>query len=104
MNFFGKMRRRSIKICGSAVPFPDIDMGNMDVDSMNPLNEWVKDIIPDFKVKLGDVPDIRALLDAPSVVDIREKMLNLVSNLFQKLLYLKYSKKFFILRSLSVKM
>ena len=45
-------------------------MGNMDVDSMNQLNEWVKDIIPDFKVKLGDVPDIRALLDAPSVVDI----------------------------------
>ena len=70
MNVFGKMRCRSIKICGSVVSFPDIDMGNIDVDSMNQLNEWVKDLIPDFKVKLGDVPDIRALLDAPSVVDI----------------------------------
>ena len=99
-NFLGKRRRRGIKICGSEVPFPDIDMGNMDLDSMSQLNEWVKDLVPDFKVKLGDVPDIKKLLDAPSVADIREKMLNFVSNLFKKLRYLKYAKKFFLLCSL----
>ena len=97
---FGKRRCRCIKICGSVVPFSDINMGNMDLDSTNLLNEWVKYLVPDFKVKLGDVPYIKSLLDGPSVANIREKMLNFVSNLFQTLLYLKYAKKFFILCSL----
>ena len=91
---------RSLKIgLGSVVPFPDINLGNMDLDSMNLLNEWVKDLVPDFKGKLGNVLDIKKLLDAPSVADIREKILIFGSNLFQKLLYLKYAKKFFILYS-----
>ena len=91
---------RSLKIgLGSVVPFPDINLGNMDLDSMNQLNEWVKDLVPDFKGKLGNVLDIKKLLDAPSVADIREKILIFGSNLFQKLLYLKYAKKFFILYS-----
>ena len=89
----------STKICGSVVPFPDINLGNMDLDSMNQLNEWVKDLVPDFKGKLGNVLDIKKLLDAPSVADIREKILIFVSNLCQKLIYLKYAKKFFILYS-----
>ena len=93
---FGKRRCCCIKICGSVAPFPDINMGNMDLDSINQLNEWVKYLAPDFKVKLGDVPYIKNLLDGPSVANIREKMLNFVSNLFQILLYLKYTKKVFL--------
>ena len=99
-DFLSKRRRRSVKICGSVIPFPDINIGNMDVGSMNQLNGWIKDLVPGFKVELGDVPDIEKLLNAPSVVDIREKMLNIVNNLFNKLVYLKYAKKFFLLYSL----
>ena len=80
--FFGKKRDVRAKIC------------------VKQLNEWVKDVVPEIKVKLGDVPGIKKLLDSPSVADIREKMLNFVRNFFEKLLYLKYAKKFFILCSL----
>lgn len=99
-DFFGKRRRRSVKICGSVIPFPDINIGNMDLGSLNQLNKWVKDLVPGFKVKLGDVPDIEKLLDAPSVADVRGKILNTVNNLFNKVVYLKYAKKFFLLCSL----
>ena len=99
-DFFGKKRRRSVKICGSVIPFPDINIGNMDLGSLKQLNNWVKDLVPGFKVKLGDVPDIEKLLDAPSVADIRGKMLNIVNNFFNKVVYLKYAKKFFLLCSL----
>ena len=96
----GKRLRRSMNICGASVTFPDISINNMDIETLNQLNRWAKDLVPDFHAKIGVTPNVRKLMNAPSVADIRKKLLNIVKDLFNQLRYLKYAKKFFLLFSL----
>ena len=100
-DFFRKRRRRSVKICGATVPFPDVKIENMDIDAVNKLNKWAQDLVPDFNVKVGGSPDISKLLNVPSISDIRRKLSNIIKDSFSSFrYYLAYTKKCFMFISL----
>ena len=96
-----KRRRRSVKICGATVPFPDVEIENMDIDAVNKLNKWAEDLVPDFNVKVGDSPVISKLLNVPSISDIRGKLSNILKDSFSSVrYYLAYTKNCFMVISL----
>ena len=96
----GKRLRRSMSVCGASVAFPDININSMDIETLNQLKKWAKDLIPDFDAKIGVTPNIGKLTSASCVADIRKKLLNIIKDLFNQLRYLEYAKKFFLLFSL----
>ena len=100
-DIFSKRRRRSVKVCGATVPFPDIDLQNMDTEALNKLDKWAQDLVPEFSTEVGGSPDITKLFNAPSISDIRGKISNIIKVLFNSFqYYLAYIKKFFMLMSL----
>ena len=100
-DIFSKRRRRSVKVCGATVPFPDIELENMDSEALNELNKWAQDLVPEFNTKVGGSPDITKLFNAPSISDIRGKISNIIKDLFNSFqCYLAYIKKFCVLISL----
>ena len=74
-----------MNVCGVSVAFPDINISSMDVETLNQLNKWAKDLIPDFHTKIRVTPNIGKLMNAPSVANIRKKLLNIVNDLFNQL-------------------
>ena len=39
----GKRLRRSMNVYGASVAFPNININNMDIETLNQLNKWAKD-------------------------------------------------------------
>ena len=39
----GKRFRRSMNVYGASVAFPNININNMDIETLNQLNKWAKD-------------------------------------------------------------
>ncbi|XP_066918320.1 DC-STAMP domain-containing protein 2-like [Clytia hemisphaerica] len=77
-------KRREVLDCGNVIPFPNIDINSeLDINALKELQEWMQDVVPDFKVPLfGEKPDFRQMLNAPNIREIREQIMNLLSNVF----------------------
>lgn len=103
-SWFSKKRRkrRSVNVCGTSTSFPDVNINpEMNLETLKELHNWAKDIAPDFDMEKLNIPDLKKLIKAPSVEEIRQKILRIVSNLFDKLReYLTILKKCFFLISL----